>query len=109
MLGDDARDALTVDELLPGPGESEALPREVEQRVLDVMTTELVTVTEGVSADQSRDLLHKHRIEKLVVVDGHGRMKGLITIKDIEKAESHPQAVKDEHGRLRVGAAVGIG
>ncbi len=83
--------------------------RNLEQKVRDVMTTELVTVPEGVSADQSRDLLHKHRIEKLVVVDAHGRMKGLITIKDIEKAESHPQAVKDEHGRLRVGAAVGIG
>ncbi len=83
--------------------------RNLEQRVRDVMTTKLVTVPEGVSADQSKELLHKHRIEKLVVVDGAGRMKGLITIKDIEKAESHPQAAKDEHGRLRVGAAVGVG
>jgi IMP dehydrogenase len=83
--------------------------KKLDQRVADVMTTKLVTVNEGVSADQSKELLHKHRIEKLIVVDSAGRMKGLITIKDIEKAESHPQAAKDEHGRLRVGAAVGVG
>jgi IMP dehydrogenase len=83
--------------------------RNLEQRVRDVMTAKLITVPEGVSVDQSKELLHEHRIEKLVVVDGNGRMKGLITIKDIEKAEMHPQAAKDEHGRLRVGAAVGVG
>jgi IMP dehydrogenase len=73
------------------------------------MTRELVTVREGVSVDQAKELLHEHRIEKLVVVDASGKMKGLITIKDIMKAESHPQAAKDELGRLRVGAAVGVG
>jgi IMP dehydrogenase len=83
--------------------------KNLEQRVRDVMTQKLITVNEGVSADRAKELLHQHRIEKLVVVDGGGRMKGLITIKDIEKAESHPGAVKDEHGRLRVGAAVGVG
>jgi len=83
--------------------------KNLDQRVRDVMTKELVTVPEGMSADQAKELLHKHRIEKLVVVDSAGRMKGLITIKDIEKAESHPQAAKDEHGRLRTGAAVGVG
>jgi IMP dehydrogenase len=83
--------------------------RNLDQRVRDLMTSKLITVPEGVSLEQSKELLHKHRIEKLVVVDAQGRMKGLITIKDIEKAASHPQAAKDEHGRLRVGAAVGVG
>jgi IMP dehydrogenase len=83
--------------------------RNLEQKVRDVMTAKLVTVPEGIGADDARDMLHKHRIEKLIVVDGGGRMKGLITIKDIEKAEMHPQAAKDERGRLLVGAAVGVG
>ena len=83
--------------------------RNLEQRVRDVMTTELVTAPEKVSLEQAKDLLHRHRIEKLIVVDAKGRMKGLITIKDIEKAKSHPYAAKDSHGRLRVGAAVGVG
>jgi IMP dehydrogenase len=83
--------------------------RNLEQRVSDVMTKKLVTVSEDVSAQQSIELLHKHRIEKLVVVDGAGRLKGLITIKDIEQAEAHPLAAKDPMGRLMVGAAVGVG
>ena len=78
-------------------------------RVRDLMTRELITVPEGISAERAKDLLHQHRIEKLIVVDREGRMKGLITIKDIAKAESHPTAVKDEFGRLRCGAAVGVG
>jgi IMP dehydrogenase len=83
--------------------------RNLSQKVRDVMTSKLVTAPEGIGADDARDLLHKHRIEKLVVIDSTGRMKGLITIKDIEKAESHPGAAKDEKGRLLVGAAVGVG
>jgi IMP dehydrogenase len=83
--------------------------RNLEQRVSDVMTKKLVTVPESVSAQQSIELLHKHRIEKLVVIDGAGRIKGLITIKDIEQAEEHPLAAKDSMGRLMVGAAVGVG
>jgi IMP dehydrogenase len=83
--------------------------RNLEQTVRQVMTESLVTAPEGVSLEQSKELLHKHRIEKLIVVDGQGRMKGLITIKDIEKAQAHPTAVKDELGRLRCGAAVGVG
>jgi IMP dehydrogenase len=83
--------------------------RNLEQRVRDVMTAELITVPEGVGVDRAKELLHKHRIEKLVVVDSVGRMKGLITVKDIDKAERHPQAAKDELGRLRVGAAIGVG
>ncbi len=75
----------------------------------EVMTKNPVTVKEAVSIDEAKDLLHKHRIEKLLVVDGQGRLKGLITIRDIEQAEMHPTAVTDEMGRLRVGAAVGVG
>jgi IMP dehydrogenase len=73
------------------------------------MTKELITVPEGTGIDASKDLLHRNRIEKLLVVDSVGRLKGLITIKDIEKAQQHPSASKDDLGRLRVGAAVGIG
>jgi IMP dehydrogenase len=83
--------------------------RNLDQRISDVMTRQLVTVPEGVTAAQSIELLHKHRIEKLLVVDRSGRLKGLITIKDIEQAEQNPLAVKDGLGRLRVGAAVGVG
>ena len=75
----------------------------------DLMTKNLVTVRDGVGIDEAKDLLHRHRIEKLLVVDGDGRLKGLITIKDIEQAEEHPAAATDERGRLRCGAAVGVG
>jgi IMP dehydrogenase len=75
----------------------------------EVMTKNPVTVRDGVQIDEAKDLLHKHRIEKLLVVDGGGRLKGLITIRDIEQAEAHPTAATDDLGRLRVGAAVGIG
>ena len=69
----------------------------------------LVTVREGVEMGEAKRLLHKHRIEKLLVVDGGFRCVGLITVKDIEKARNYPNACKDEKGRLRVGAAVGVG
>ena len=78
-------------------------------QVGEVMTKNPVTVKDGVQIDEAKDLLHKHRIEKLLVVDSGGRLKGLITIRDIEQAEAHPTAATDELGRLRVGAAVGIG
>jgi len=82
---------------------------DLDQPVSDVMTKEnLVTVTSSISLDESKKLLHKHRIEKLLVVDDQYRLKGLITIKDIEKIKKYPQACKDSLGRLRVGAAVGI-
>jgi IMP dehydrogenase len=80
-----------------------------EQRVSEVMTRKLITAPEGTTLEQAKDLLHQNRIEKLLVVDAAGRLKGLITIKDIEQAQAHPHAVKDEGGRLRVGAAVGVG
>jgi len=80
------------------------------QPVRELMTHEnLVTVTEGVDMDEARRLLHQFRIEKLLVVDGGYRCIGLITVKDMEKAKLHPNATKDEKGRLRVAAATGVG
>ncbi|MBI3795218.1 MAG: IMP dehydrogenase [Nitrospinae bacterium] len=76
----------------------------------EVMTKEnLVTVHVGAPLEKAKDLLHKHRIEKLLVVDKHGALKGLITIKDIEKSIDFPDSSKDSLGRLIVGAAVGVG
>jgi IMP dehydrogenase len=73
-----------------------------------VMTSEeLVTVPVGTTLEQAQEILHRHRIEKLPVVDDEGRLKGLITVKDIFKRRMYPNACKDEHGRLRAGAAIG--
>lgn len=81
----------------------------LEQRVSNVMTKDkLVTVSQNISLEDSKKLLHKHRIEKLLVVDEEFNLKGLITIKDIEKIQQYPNACKDQLGRLRVGGAVGI-
>ncbi|HEX5072857.1 MAG TPA: IMP dehydrogenase, partial [Gemmatimonadaceae bacterium] len=82
--------------------------KNLDQPVSALMTTELVTVTSAVKPEEARELLHKHRIEKLLVVE-HGKLVGLITIKDLLQAERNPLAVKDDRGRLRVGAAVGPG
>jgi len=83
---------------------------DLDKKISDVMTKEnLVTVSEGISLEDSKKLLHEHRIEKLLVVDKKGRLTGLITIKDIEKIKKYPNACKDSMGRLRVGAAVGVG
>ncbi len=84
------------------------------QHVNELMTAHtsdrpLVTVSEGVGLDEAKRLLHKHRIEKLLVVDDDFRCIGLITVKDIEKAQQFPDACKDEKGRLRVAAATGVG
>lgn len=79
-------------------------------KVSQVMTKDkLVTAPEGTSLEKAREILHEHRIEKLLVVDKQFHLKGLITIKDIEKRIKYPHACKDEHGRLRVAAAVGVG
>ena len=84
--------------------------RDTDQEISKVMTTEnLVTVSPGTTMERAKELLHEHRIEKLLVVDEHGNLSGLITIKDIEKTELYPQACKDSMGRLRCGAAIGIG
>jgi len=83
---------------------------QLEQPISAVMTKEnLVTAQVGITLEESKRLLHKNRIEKLLVVDGQNNLKGLITIKDIEKAIQYPHSCKDKMGRLRVGAAVGVG
>lgn len=80
------------------------------QPIAELMTKDnLITVGDGVSKDEAKVLLHRHRIEKLLVVDADFRCVGLITVKDIEKAQLHPNAVKDEQGRLRVAAASTVG
>jgi IMP dehydrogenase len=82
----------------------------VDLQVAEVMTKEnLVTAPVGISLEDSKKLLQKNRIEKLLVVDDGGRLKGLITIKDIMKVVKYPNSCKDDLGRLRVGAAVGAG
>ena len=81
-----------------------------DRSVSEVMTKHnLVTVKPGVDLDTAKELLHQHRIEKLLVVDDRLELKGLITVKDIEKKIQYPNASKDDRGRLRVGAAVGVG
>jgi len=83
---------------------------DLDKKIAEVMTKDnLITVSEGISLEESKKLLHRHRIEKLLVVDGNGRLTGLITTKDIEKIKKYPNACKDSLGRLRVGAAVGVG
>mgnify|MGYP001817352248 CR=1 FL=1 len=79
------------------------------QPVSELMTKDLVTVTDTVDMEEAKRLLHHHRIEKLLVVDDAYRCVGLITVKDIEKARAHPDACKDEQGRLRVAAATSVG
>jgi len=83
----------------------------LKQPVKNVMTPRerLITVSEGASKKEIMGLLHQHRLERLLVIDKQDRLKGLITVKDIQKSTDHPNACKDEHERLRVGAAVGVG
>jgi IMP dehydrogenase len=84
--------------------------KDTTQPISSVMTSEqLVTVPPGTGMDRAKELLHEHRIEKLLVVDADGTLTGLITIKDIEKAQRFPHAAKDDMGRLRCGAALGVG
>ncbi|MHA7879088.1 MAG: IMP dehydrogenase [Saccharospirillum sp.] len=85
--------------------------KNLDARVDSIMTgrEKLVTVKEGISPEDVRDLLHEHRIEKVLVVDDDFRLKGLMTVKDINKAQAYPNACKDKDGSLRVGAAVGTG
>jgi IMP dehydrogenase len=84
--------------------------RNLAQPVSALMTSrDLVTAPVGTTLAEAERLLHRHRIEKLPIVDGAGRITGLITVKDIQKRVDFPQATKDAHGRLRVGAAVGVG
>lgn len=82
----------------------------IDQPIRNLMTSEnLITAPEGTTLEQARAILQKHRIEKLLVVDKNGNLRGLITVKDIQKKAKYPNACKDSFGRLRVGAAVGVG
>ena len=102
---------ITVDKKLIGILTNRDLRFETNTRqpIHKLMTTEdLVTAPAGTTLEQARKILQKHRIEKLPIVDKNGNLKGLITIKDIEKAHNFPQATKDDRGRLFVGAAVGV-
>lgn len=84
--------------------------QDMETKVAEVMTSDnLITVPPGTNLEQAKEILYKNRIEKLLVVDDKQHLKGLITIKDIEKIRKYPHSCKDELGRLRVGAAIGIG
>src|SRR5439155_16700587 len=83
---------------------------DVTQPVSALMTArDLVTAPIGTTLAEAEAILRRHKIEKLPVVDGDGRLKGLVTVKDIQKKIQYPHATKDEQGRLRVGAAVGVG
>lgn len=83
----------------------------LDQQIFSIMTPRerLVTVKEGASLEEATKLLHKHRLERVLVINDNFELKGLITVKDIQKATEHPLASKDDQGRLRVGAAVGVG
>src|SRR5688572_8632307 len=83
----------------------------LDQPVKNIMTPRerLVTVKEGASLDEARALMHKHRLERVLVINGDWELRGLMTVKDILKSSEHPNACKDQFGRLRVGAAVGVG
>ena len=84
--------------------------KNLNKPVKELMTPmPLVTAEEGISLDEAEQILHKHKIEKLPIIDKEGHLKGLITIKDIKKKKEYPNANKDEFGRLRVAAAVGVG
>lgn len=84
--------------------------RGLDAPISQVMTSEnLVTVSPGIELEEAKDILGRHRIEKLLVVDDDMQLQGLITVKDIEKTEQFPSACRDDRGRLRVGAAVGVG
>ena len=83
----------------------------LDDPVQTIMTpaNKLVTVPVGTPLDEAQGLMHRHKIERVLVVDKHGHLRGLVTVKDILKATEHPNAAKDGHGKLRVGAAVGVG
>jgi IMP dehydrogenase len=83
----------------------------LDQPVKNIMTPreKLVTVKEGASLEEAKSLMHRHRLERVLVIDDDWQLRGLMTVKDILKSSEHPSASKDQQGRLRVGAAVGVG
>src|SRR5207302_1484894 len=117
-------EALTFDDVLLLPARSDVVPASASTQtqltrdlrfetrfdipISKVMTTEnLITVPVGTTLQEAEKILHEHRVEKLLVVDDKYNLKGLITVKDIQKKLKYPSAAKDSHGRLRVGAAIG--
>jgi IMP dehydrogenase len=82
--------------------------RRLDRQVREVMTKDVITARPGISLDAAKEILQKHRIEKLPLVDEQNRLRGLITVKDMDKATRHPFSSKDVRGRLRVGAAIGV-
>src|SRR5277367_1455115 len=83
--------------------------RHPDRPVREVMTTRVITARPGIKLDEAKEILQAHRIGKLPLVDEHDRLRGLITVKDMDKATRHPSSSKDRMGRLRVGAAIGVG
>ncbi len=83
--------------------------RRLDKPVRDVMTKKVITARPGITLDEAKEILQANRIEKLPLVDEHDRLRGLITVKDMDKATRHPHSSKDVMGRLRVGAAIGVG
>lgn len=84
--------------------------KDMSKRAMEVMTPmPLITAKQGISLDEAADIMHKHKIEKLPIIDDEHYLKGLVTIKDIKKRIAYPHANKDDFGRLRVGAAIGVG
>jgi IMP dehydrogenase len=83
--------------------------RRLDKPVRDVMTKKVITARPGITLDEAKEILQANRIEKLPLVDAHDRLRGLITVKDMDKATRHPYSSKDTMGRLRVGAAIGVG
>jgi IMP dehydrogenase len=83
--------------------------KRLDRQVREVMTTNLTTARPGISLEEAKSILQAKRIEKLPLVDEHNRLRGLITVKDMDKATRHPHSSKDAFGRLRVGAAIGVG
>jgi IMP dehydrogenase len=83
--------------------------RRLDKSVREVMTQNVITANPSITLEAAKEILQRHRIEKLPLVDDHRRLRGLITVKDMDKATRHPHSSKDSFGRLRVGAAIGVG
>jgi IMP dehydrogenase len=83
--------------------------KRLDKSVREVMTQNVITANPSITLEAAKEILQKHRIEKLPLVDDHHRLRGLITVKDMDKATRHPHSSKDSFGRLRVGAALGVG
>src|SRR6266851_2110033 len=116
MIPDTISEGLTFDDVLLLPARSDVVPAQTDTRTcftrsvglnIPVASAAMDTVAVGTTLEEAEAILHQHRVEKLLVVDEHYYLKGLITVKDIQKKLKYPNAAKDAQGRLRVGAAIG--